>query len=98
VNRVRDFFKLGSKSKDDRLDFRMVVPCKPDVDNLAKFHLDGRTGIVFDDDPQVVELGLTKLRDDKSACEDCVAIQCQIVGMIKLPMWMDADQPMIDWC
>ena len=96
VNRVRDFFRIRTQSKDDRLDFRTVVPCTPDVDNLAKFYLDGMTGIVFDDDAQVVELTVVKMRDNRGTCDGHVAILCEDVGSVQLPAWMDDVQPMLD--
>ena len=67
------------------MNFRTVVPCTPDVDNLAKFYLDGMTGIVFDDDAQVVELTVVKLRDNLGTCEGRVAILCENVGSVQLP-------------
>ena len=51
-----------------------MVPIKPDVDNLGKFLLDSLTGVLFEDDAQVVDLHMYKLRDNEGLCEGRVAI------------------------
>ena len=35
--------------------------CRPDVDNLSKFYLDTMTGVIYEDDSQVCEMGVKKL-------------------------------------
>lgn len=35
--------------------------CRPDIDNLVKFYLDAATGILYDDDKQIVKLDAVKL-------------------------------------
>jgi Holliday junction resolvase RusA-like endonuclease len=44
-------------------------PVSPDIDNMAKFVLDGMNGLVYADDRQVVRLVLLKLLDTKRECE-----------------------------
>ena len=51
-----------------------IVPIKPDVDNLAKFLLDALTGVLFEDDAQVVELRMFKIRDSVGLCNGRVAL------------------------
>lgn len=51
-----------------------MAPVKPDVDNLGKFLLDTLTGVLFEDDAQVVDLHMHKLRDNEGLCEGRVAI------------------------
>ena len=46
-----------------------TLAIKPDTDNLGKFLLDALTGVVCEDDAQVVELRLFKLRDCTGRCE-----------------------------
>ena len=45
-----------------------VRPIRPDIDNLAKFVLDGLNGLVYHDDRQVVRLVATKLLDCEGDC------------------------------
>ena len=54
----------------------VYVPIKPDNDNLAKFLMDGLTGIVFEDDAQVVDLRVIKMRDNQGSCDGRIAISC----------------------
>jgi Holliday junction resolvase RusA-like endonuclease len=51
-----------------------VLAIKPDTDNLAKFVLDCLNGVLFDDDAQIVDLHMLKLRDSEGTCEGRVAI------------------------
>ena len=51
---------------------------------------------MFDDNAQVVELTVVKLRDNLGTCEGRVAILCEDVGSVQLPSWVDAIQPMLD--
>lgn len=44
-------------------------PQVPDIDNLAKFILDGMNGLVFADDRQVVKLVVHKLLDNEGECK-----------------------------
>lgn len=44
-------------------------PLVPDIDNLAKFILDGMNGLVYQDDRQVVKLVIYKLLDNEGQCE-----------------------------
>ena len=57
-----------------------MAPVKPNIDNLAKFLLDVITGVLFEDDAQVVELQMFKLRDSVGLCNGRVAIDVQVVS------------------
>ena len=57
-----------------------MAPVKPDIDNLAKFLLDALTGVLFEDDAQVVELQVFKLRDSVGLCNGRVAVYVQVVS------------------
>jgi Holliday junction resolvase RusA-like endonuclease len=50
-----------------------MLPCTrpqvPDIDNLAKFVLDGMNGLVYADDRQVVKLYIYKLLDNEGDCQ-----------------------------
>jgi Holliday junction resolvase RusA-like endonuclease len=48
---------------------RSAPPTGPDVDNMAKFVLDGLNGIAYHDDRQVVKLVAYKFRDNNGDCE-----------------------------
>ena len=62
--------------KDEALTLsRTAVTIKPDADNLAKFMLDALTGVLFEDDAQLVDLHMLKLRDSEGLCEGRVAIE-----------------------
>ena len=45
-----------------------VKPIRPDIDNLAKFIMDGMNGLVYADDCQVVKLVAYKLVDCEGSC------------------------------
>lgn len=45
-----------------------AAPIIPDIDNLAKFVLDGLKGLIYKDDCQVVILNITKVRDNEGEC------------------------------
>lgn len=55
-------------------DSNTIVPVKPDIDNLAKLIMDALTGVFYEDDSQVVELNMVKLRDNVGLCEGRIAI------------------------
>jgi Holliday junction resolvase RusA-like endonuclease len=44
-------------------------PCVPDIDNLAKFVLDGLNRLVYEDDRQVVKLVACKVLDNEGECQ-----------------------------
>lgn len=58
-----------------------VVPVKPDNDNLAKLLLDAVKGVLFEDDAQVADLRVVKLRDNEGLCEGRIAIEVGICGV-----------------
>jgi len=46
------------------------MPCKkPDIDNIAKTHLDAMNGVIFVDDTQVIELHVKKLYAEKAGVD-----------------------------
>ena len=53
-----------------------ILAIKADIDNLAKFGLDGLKHALYNDDAQVVELHLFKLRDSEGLCTGRIAIKC----------------------
>jgi Holliday junction resolvase RusA-like endonuclease len=55
-----------------------IVPIGPDIDNLAKLVLDSLNGVVYDDDKQVVNLELHKLRDNEMMCNGRTHVICTI--------------------
>ena len=52
-----------------------LVAIKPDTDNLAKFILDGVTKVLYEDDSQIVDLHICKMRDNGGLCNGRVALQ-----------------------
>lgn len=84
VNRQRGAGRLKSTAVNNNT----VVPIKPDTDNLAKFILDAIKGVLYEDDAQIVELHIYKLRDNTGTCEGQVAIrvgQCTSTALQMLP-------------
>jgi Holliday junction resolvase RusA-like endonuclease len=47
----------------------LARPYVPDIDNLAKFVLDGLNRLVYEDDRQVVKLVACKLQDNDGECQ-----------------------------
>lgn len=58
------------------LEQNTIVTVKGDADNHAKFLLDALTGAVYQDDAQVVELIIYKLRDSVGLCNGRMSIEC----------------------
>jgi Holliday junction resolvase RusA-like endonuclease len=84
VNRQRGAGRLKSTSVDNNT----LVAIKPDTDNMAKFILDAIKGVLYEDDAQIVELHIYKLRDNIGTCEGQVAIrvgQCTRTALQMLP-------------
>jgi Holliday junction resolvase RusA-like endonuclease len=52
-------------------------PSGPDVDNLAKFILDAMNGVTYYDDKQIVELNVSKHRDNQGLCKGRTIITVQ---------------------
>lgn len=65
--RIRGNGRLKTKSS-------MVTPCKPDIDNLAKFVLDSLKGVAYADDSQVVKLVLYKIMDSEDECNGATKV------------------------
>ena len=59
-------------------DSETIVAIKPDTDNMGKFLLDALTGALYEDDAQVVELHMFKLRDSVGLCNGRVAVDVSI--------------------
>ncbi len=73
INRQR----VAGRLKPSALaDAGTIVAVKADIDNLAKFGLDGLKNALYNDDAQVVELHLFKLRDSEGECRGRMAIKC----------------------
>ena len=47
----------------------------PDIDNLAKFVLDGMNQLVYEDDKQVVKLVVYKLFDSEHGCNGRMVVE-----------------------
>ena len=47
---------------------------KPDNDNMAKLLMDAITGVFYEDDSQVVDLRMFKLRDSFGLCQGRIAL------------------------
>ena len=47
----------------------------PDIDNLAKFVLDGVNNLVYQDDKQVVKLVVHKLFDSECSCDGRTVVE-----------------------
>ena len=77
ISRIRSR-GLTEKAKKEEA---TMVAIKPDTDNLTKFLLDAMTGALFEDDAQVVEMHLFKLRDSNGHCLGRMAVQ---VGPCKM--------------
>ena len=55
-------------------DANTILAVKPDIDNMGKLIMDALTGVFYEDDSQVVELNMVKLRDSVGLCEGRIAI------------------------
>lgn len=64
-----------------------MVPVKPDVDNLAKFLLDALSTVLYEDDAQVVDLHIIKLRDSEGLCNGRVAIEVEPTSTPRMPQF-----------
>ena len=72
TNRRRGMERLKESAMTDS---QTVVAIKPDTDNMGKFLLDALTGALYEDDSQVVDLHMFKLRDNDGLCNGKVAIE-----------------------
>jgi len=61
-------FRGEKRSGEIRTGMPIAKIDKPDIDNLVKFVIDGMTGVVYDDDCQIVELRAVKLYDSEGDC------------------------------
>ena len=69
MRRPNHDFKGGNRSSGCLKSMvALVRPIRPDIDNLAKFVLDGLNGLVYSDDRQVVKLVASKLLDMEGDC------------------------------
>jgi Holliday junction resolvase RusA-like endonuclease len=64
--------------EEARADNGTIVAIKPDTDNMGKFVLDGLTGVIYEDDCQVVDLHMFKLRDSSGTCDGRIAIDAKV--------------------
>lgn len=79
LERPKDHFTSkvvgAGRLKQESAQFEGTVQAvKPDADNLAKFVLDALTGVLFEDDAQVVDLRFFKCRDSAGICSGRVAL------------------------
>jgi Holliday junction resolvase RusA-like endonuclease len=72
VNRQRGEGRLKDTASNED---STILAIKPDTDNLAKFILDSVKGVLYEDDAQIVELHVFKLRDNLGRCDGRVAIR-----------------------
>ena len=63
-----------------------IRPIRPDIDNLAKFVLDGLNGLVYRDDSQVVKLVLYKLMDSQGDCGGRTVVEVNLGAHRAAPM------------
>lgn len=67
------------KGKDRSKALKTVLPfahvAHPDIDNLAKFVLDGMNGLVYKDDKQVAKLVVCKLFDSEGECNGRTTVE-----------------------
>ena len=71
---------LTEKAKTDEC---TMVAVKPDTDNMCKFLLDAMTGAIYQDDSQVVELHVLKMRDSEGLCLGKMAIEVTVIHQAK---------------
>ena len=93
TSRMRGKNRLKESSLADE---GTIVAVKPDTDNMAKFMLDSLTGAVFEDDAQVVELCMHKLRDCLGKCEGKMAFQVGVCRKTKSEMMPQFEAPAFD--
>ena len=77
MRRPNDHFKADDRAKGLKRLIPRVRPIKPDIDNLAKFVLDGMNNLVYKDDCQVVKLIAYKLQDSDDQCEGRTVVKVQ---------------------
>lgn len=65
---------------------QLTEAVKPDNDNLTKFVLDAMSKTVCDDDSQVVQLLVLKLRDNCGQCVGRMAVEVFPVDNVMIPM------------
>ncbi|MGL5935199.1 MAG: RusA family crossover junction endodeoxyribonuclease [Cetobacterium sp.] len=63
-------------------------PQTPDIDNLAKFVLDGLNQLLYEDDRQVVKLTVYKILDNHGYCEGrTIIVSTGFAYMRDMPTW-----------
>ncbi len=67
--RPKSHYRTGKYCKELKKDVPFCHITKPDVDNLAKFVLDGLTGVLYKDDNQVTSITAIKLYDEEERTE-----------------------------
>ena len=77
MRRPNTDFKKGSRvaAMLKKVTGGSVRPIRPDIDNLAKFVLDGLNGLAYHDDRQVVKLVIYKLMDNEGDCSGRTVIE-----------------------
>lgn len=62
-------FKGDKRSNELKTRAPLAHTCRPDLNNLSKFVLDGLNELVWPDDAQVVKLVVSKMYDNEGVCE-----------------------------
>ena len=72
VGRIRGVGRLKASALSDE---GTIVAIKPDNDNMAKLMMDALKGVFYEDDSQVVDLNIIKLRDSVGLCLGRIAVE-----------------------
>ena len=75
MRRPNEHFKGKDRSKPLKTGLPIAHTIAPDIDNLAKFVLDGMNKLVCQDDKQVVKLTALKLYDSEGGCDGCTVVE-----------------------
>ena len=59
-------------------DGETIVAITPDTDNMGKFFLDAMKGAIHEDDCQIVDLHMFKLRDNEGLCNGRMAVEAGV--------------------
>ena len=77
ISRRREIGRLKQLVLTDQ---ETIVAITPDTDNMGKFFLDAMKGAIYEDDCQIVDLQMIKLRDNEGLCNGRMAVE---VGVCK---------------
>ena len=85
MRRPNSDFRRGDRFGGLRDMVARFRPIRPDIDNLAKFVLDGLNGLVYTDDSQVVKLVLYKLMDSEGQCNGRTVVEVSLFNNWEFP-------------